>query len=309
MSDTMAGRNSAAPVVLVTGAGSGMGMETALHLAERGCRVYGSIRNEDEREALQEAAKSRGVSLEILSFDVTQAEQVREAIAGMLAASGRIDSLVQFVGIGLRGFFEDLEIQEIERVFQINLFGLMRVTQEVLPHMRQARSGRIVLTSSVGGRMGSMSIGGYAASKFAIEGWAECLRQELAGFGISVSLLEPGLIRTPHFGIHRNRARRAGDPNSPYYAWFCRHEEIVDRLLARNAFTTADVARTVERILGAPHPRLRYVVGSKAKWILGLRRYIPGELFETAYWRVIRRMVTGSGGLSGAPRPPAGGIS
>src|SRR5436190_1261848 len=108
MSDAMAGRNSAAPVVLVTGAGSGMGMETALHLAERGYRVYGSIRSEDEREALLDASKSRGVSLDILSIDVTQAEQVRAAISGMVAASGRIDALVQFVGIGLRGFFEDL---------------------------------------------------------------------------------------------------------------------------------------------------------------------------------------------------------
>ena len=174
----------------------------------------------------------------------------------------------------------------------------MRVTQAVLPHMRQARSGRIVLTSSIGGRMGSMSISGYAASKFAIEGWAECLRQEMAPFDVLVSLLEPGLIWTPHFSIHRNRARRAIDPASPYYAWFCQHEKIVDGLLARNGFTTADVARTVQRILDADRPRLRYIVGPKAKWIFRLRRYIPGEWFESVYWAYVRGMVT-------RPRNPA----
>ncbi|HYI96501.1 MAG TPA: SDR family NAD(P)-dependent oxidoreductase, partial [Bryobacteraceae bacterium] len=149
----------------------------------------------------------------------------------------------------------------------------------------------IILTSSVGGRMASMSIGGYASSKFAIEGWAESLHQEMSAFNVSVSLLEPGLIRTPHFGIHRNVSRRAGDPTSPYYAWFRRHESLVDGLLAKSSFTTADVARKVEHILNSRHPRLRYVIGTKAKWVLGLRRYIPGELFESIYWRAVRRIV------------------
>jgi NAD(P)-dependent dehydrogenase (short-subunit alcohol dehydrogenase family) len=152
--------------------------------------------------------------------------------------------------------------------------------------------GRIILTSSVGGRMASMSIGGYASSKFAIEGWAESLHQEVAPFNVRVSLLEPGLIQTPHFGIHRNVSRRAVDPASPYYTWFRRHESLVDGLLAKNSFTIVDVARKVEQILSSKRPRLRYVVGTKAKLVLGLRRYIPGELFESLYWRAVRRMVT-----------------
>ena len=189
-----------------------MGMETALHLAARGYRVYGSVCNETEQMSLAAEARTRNVTVEILQFDVTREDQVRPAIDSMLAATGRIDALVQFVGIGLRGFFEDLDISEIERVFQVNLFGLMRVTQAVLPHMRKAMAGRIILTSSVGGRMASMGIGGYASSKFAIEGWAESLHQEMAPFQVRVSLLEPGLIHTPHFGIHRNVSRRAADP-------------------------------------------------------------------------------------------------
>jgi len=266
-------------------------METALHLASRGYRVYGSVCTEAERVVLEAAARTRNVSVEILQFDVTRDDQVRPAIESMLAATGRIDALVQFVGIGLRGFFEDLDLAEIERVFQVNLFGLMRVTQAVLPHMRQAIGGRIILTSSIGGRMASMGIGGYAASKFAIEGWAESLHQEVMPFNIQVSLLEPGLIHTPHFGIHRNVSRRAADPSSPYYAWFRRHENLVDGLLAKNTFTTADVARKVQDILSSSRPRLRYIVGTRAKLVLGLRRYIPGELFESLYWRAARYMI------------------
>lgn len=279
-------------ITLVTGAGSGMGMETALHLAFLGHRVYGSVCTEAEQNALETAASKRNVSVEILQFDVTRDDQVRPAIDAMLAETGRIDDLVQFVGIGLRGFFEDLDISEIERVFQINLFGLMRVTQAVLPYMRKARSGRIILTSSVGGRMASMGIGGYASSKFAIEGWGESLHQEMAPFNVQVSLLEPGLIRTPHFGIHRNVSRRAADPSSPYYAWFRRHESMVDGLLAKNSFTTEDVARVVDHILSVRRPRLRYVVGTKARLVLALRRYIPGELFQSFYWGAVRRAVT-----------------
>jgi NAD(P)-dependent dehydrogenase (short-subunit alcohol dehydrogenase family) len=174
--------------------------------------------------------------------------------------------------------------------------------QAVLPYMRAAGRGRIVVTTSVAGRIGSMSISGYASSKFAVEGFAECLWQEVAPLGIHVSLLEPGLIFTEHFTRNRNRAARAVDPASPYYAWFCQHERIVDELLRRNRVTKADVAGVVLRILSARRPRLRYLVGGKVKLILGLRRYLPGELFERIYWGFVRRLVT-------RPRRPARGLS
>ena len=279
-------------VVLVTGAGSGMGMETALLMASGGYRVYGSVLNDAEDAALRNAARERHTALETVRMDVTDPEQVALAVRKVMDSEGRIDALVQFAGIGLRGFFEDLEIAEIRRVFDVNLFGLMTVTQAVLPHMRAARRGRILLTSSIGGRMGSMSISGYASSKFAIEGWAECLRQELAPFGIWVTLLEPGLIQTPHFTVNRNRARRALNPASPYYAWFCQHEKIVVDILTNNRFTVAEIAEAVRAIVKARRPRLRYVIGSKAKLILALRRYIPGEWFQNLYWSMVRRMVT-----------------
>jgi len=296
------GDDPAAPAVLLTGAGSGMGLECALHLAASGYRVFGCVLNEAEEAELRAEAEGRGVGLRSLRMDVTRSAEIRAAVDTVVAEAGRIDALVHFAGLGLRGFFEDLTLEEVRRVYDVNVFGAMAVTQAVLPHMRLAGRGRIVFTTSVAGRMGSMSISGYASSKFAVEGFGECLFQEVAPFGIRVSLLEPGLISTEHFTRNRNRAARAVDPASPYYAWFCQHEKIVDDLLRRNRVTKSDVARLVQRILTARRPRLRYVVGVKPRLILSLRRHVPGELFERVYWGVVRRLVT-------TPARPARGLS
>ena len=278
--------------LLITGAGSGLGLECALFLAQRNYRVFGAFLTEAEGDTLRRQAAQRNTSVCGVRMDVTDRQDIDAVVADLLAQTGRLDGLVHFAGLGLRGFFEDLSLDEIRQVYEVNVFGVMALTQAVLPHMRRMRAGRIVITSSAGGRMGAMSISGYASSKFAVEGFAECLSQEVRPFNIHVSLVEPGLIRTPHFTVNRNRATRAMDPNGPYYQWFCRHEKIVDGILARNRFTPVDVARTVEGILSARRPRLRYVVGTNAKLILNLRRYIPGEWFERVYWTFARRMVT-----------------
>ena len=289
-------------VVLVTGAGSGLGFETTLFLAGKGYAVWGSVLNAAEAAALAEGAERRQVPVTVLQMDVTQQHEIDAAVRALLEKPGRIDGLVQFAGIGLSGFFEDVSLEEVRRLYDVNLFGVMAVTQAVLPHMRATRAGRIVITSSVLGRIGVMAASGYVSSKFAVEGFAECLAQEVAPFGIYVSLLEPGLVRTPMLGINRNRAKRALDPNSSYYAWFSQHQEIVDDRLRRSRVTTVDVAWTVHKILTSSRPRLRYVVGLPAKLILSLRRHIPGEVFERLLFGYIRRRVT-------APRQQSKGVS
>ncbi len=280
------------PVVMVTGAGSGLGLATALRLAREGLHVYGSVRNEPEAAVLRASAAEERLEIQVLEMDVTQEKQVKEVVSRIVDESKRLDALAHFAGMTLRGFFEDLTLAEIREVFEINVFGTMTVVQQVLPHMRRQRSGRILLTTSVAGRIGTMSISGYASSKFAIEGFGECLSQEVAPFGIHVSLLEPGLVKTPNFSTNRNRAKAATDPKSVYYKWFCQHEHIVDTMLEKNRFTPEDVAETALRILSKRRPRLRYIVGLKAKLIVGLRRYIPGEVFEKFYFGLVRRIVT-----------------
>jgi NAD(P)-dependent dehydrogenase (short-subunit alcohol dehydrogenase family) len=288
--------------VLVAGAGSGMGLECALQLDAAGYRVFATVRDADESRAFATAALAAGRRMACRTMDVTRTHDVRAGVESVVSEANGLDALVVFAGIGLRGFFEDLGLDEVRRVFDVNVFGTMALVQAVLPHMRAARRGRIVLTTSAAGRMGSMSISGYASSKFAVEGFAECLWQEVRPLGIHVSLLEPGLVLTEHFTRNRNRASRAVDPASPYYTWFCQHESLVDGLLRRGRITKADVARMVLRILAAPRPRLRYPVGVRLKLILALRRHVPGEWFERLYWGLVRRMVT-------RPRRLAQGLS
>jgi NAD(P)-dependent dehydrogenase (short-subunit alcohol dehydrogenase family) len=290
------------PVALITGAGSGLGMETALFLAARNFRVYGTALTEAEQQDLLDEAARRQTQVSALRMDVTRRPDIDRAVETIVREAGRIDAVVHFAGMGLRGFFEDLSMQEIRRLYDVNVFGIMELTQAVLPHMRARRSGRIVITASAAGRMGEMSIAGYSSGKFAVVGLGECLRQEMALLNIHVSVLEPGLIYTPHFGINRNRARRAVDPASPYYFWFCQHEAIVDKLLATNKFTTVDIAAVVYKILTARRPRLHYMVGFKLKLMVTLRDLIPFEWFERIHQKIIVRMVT-------KPRRPATGLS
>lgn len=277
---------------LVTGAGSGIGLAASLRLAERGYRVFAGVFEDEERPVLQTAADGRGVNLHLLPLDVRDPESIEAATQTVMHASGRIDVLVNSAGIGLRGFFEDLTEEEIRRVYDVNVFGSMQVARAVLPVMREAGRGSIVFLSSAGGRIPTMTISAYGSGKFAIEGFAECLRLEVAPFGIHVSLIEPGLVLTPHFTRHRGRGERAVDPTSPNYAWFVQHEALVDGILRRGNITPADVADAVVRAAEADRPRLRYVVGRGAKIMLAVRRLLPERLFDRIYRSQVIKRVT-----------------
>jgi NAD(P)-dependent dehydrogenase (short-subunit alcohol dehydrogenase family) len=278
--------------VLITGAGSGFGLAAALDLASRGFRVYASVPDRSQRDAVEAAAAAAGVGLTVLRLDVTDACSIRAAIDAVTADAGGIRAVVHSAGLGLRGFFEDLSEAEIRQLFEVNVFGVLAVTRAVLPHMRAARRGRIVIITSAGGRIASMTLSGYCAGKFALEGFGESLALEVAPLGIHVSLVEPGLVLTPHFTVHRGRARAATDPAGFYYRWFVRHEQIVDEVLRAGRLTPQDVAGAVRRALTDRRPRLRYVVGWRVKLLVALRRYLPGELFDRLYARQLTRMVT-----------------
>jgi len=277
--------------VLVTGAGTGFGRSTALLLAERGFRVYGTVQA-GQREDLERAALEHGVEVRVLDADVTRAESVANAVSTVIAESGAIFAVVNSAGVGLRGFFEDLSEEEIRSAFDVNFFGVLNLTRAVLPHMRAQRAGRIVMMSSAGGRIAAMTLSGYCAGKFALEGFSESLALETAAFGVEVSILEPGLVATPHFTVHRGRAKAALDPASPYRVWFSRHEALVDEILETGRITAEDVARTVHRALTARRPRRRYVVGWRPKLLVALRRLLPDAWFDRLYFRESVRRVS-----------------
>jgi NAD(P)-dependent dehydrogenase (short-subunit alcohol dehydrogenase family) len=280
--------------VLITGATSGLGLEIALYLAERGFQVYATMPDLQEREALDEAATRRKVQLQVPRLDVTDQASIDAAVRATVEQSGGIYAVVNNAGIALRGYFEDLLDEEIRQVFEVNLFGTMAVTRAVLPYMRQARRGRIVTISSVVGRIGHMGRSAYAASKFALEGWGESLALELAPLGIQVVLIEPGIVHTARWTTNQGVATRALEPNSPYHAWFVQAEKMGDDLLRVTPTTPADVAKAVHQALTARQPRMRYIVGRKANLVVLLRRYLPNTWFERFYFGEIIRRVTAS---------------
>jgi NAD(P)-dependent dehydrogenase (short-subunit alcohol dehydrogenase family) len=296
-------REEARESVLVTGAGTGFGLATALRLAARGFEVFATVPDLGQEQGVHAAAASAGVRLQVLRLDVTDGESVDSAVATAVERCHGLYAVVNNAGLGLRGFFEDLAEDEIRRLFDVNVFGAMAVTRAALPHLRSARRGRVVFLSSAGGRIGAMSLSGYCSAKFAIEGLAESLALEVAPLGISVSLVEPGLVMTPHFTVNRGRARAATDPASPYYQWFVRHEAMVDEVLRARRIVPEDVARAVERALTARRPRLRYVVGRGARLMVGLKRCLPDELFARLYRAQVVRMVTRPASASDDSKP------
>ena len=278
--------------ILVTGAATGLGRAMALYLAERGFRVYATTRDVRQAEDLGTAPYARGGRLRVLPMDVTDPESIQRVIETIVSESGGIYGVVNNAGIGLRGYFEDLADDEVRQVFNANVFGLMAVTKAVLPYMREARRGRILLISSVGGRIGSLGVSAYCATKFAVEGFGESLFQELAPLGIRVVLIEPGIIKTERWTTNRGLAKGAMNPASPYYEWFCEAERQSDQLVRASTATAADVAAVVHEALTSERPRLRYMVGRKAKLAVALKRWLPGELFERLYFGIVMRRVT-----------------
>ncbi len=278
--------------ILITGASTGLGKETALYLAERGFRVYATVREMSGADKLLAEAKSRNVGLRVLPLDVVNPASIEHAVQTIVEESGGIYGLINNAGVGLRGYFEDLDDREIRQMFDANVFGVMAVTRAVLPHMRKARSGRILLISSVGGRIGSLGVSTYCSTKFALEGFGESLFMELAPLGIRVCLIEPGIIKTERWSTNRGLAARANDPKSPYYQWFQQSEKEADKLVQASTATPADVAAVIHQALTAERPKLRYMIGRKAKLAVGLRRWLPGDLFERVYFGLVMRRAT-----------------
>jgi NAD(P)-dependent dehydrogenase (short-subunit alcohol dehydrogenase family) len=227
-----------------------------------------------------------------MKLDITDDRDIETVVRRMVEQSGGIYGLVNNAGIGLRGFFEDQADEEIRQVFETNVFATMAVTRAVLPHMREKRRGRIVIVTSVGGRMGMLGVSSYCATKFAQEGFGEALAQEVKPLGIRVSLVAPAIIKTERWSINRGIARRAMRSESPYHEWFKKAERLADWAVETSPTKPVEVATVVHHVLTARRPRLRYMVGRRANLMFRLRRYVPGEWFDRFYVGEVIRRVT-----------------
>jgi NAD(P)-dependent dehydrogenase (short-subunit alcohol dehydrogenase family) len=185
-----------APIALVTGTSTGIGLSVAVHMAKAGFTVVATMRNLEKAERLRTRAKEEGVQLDIRALDVESDDSVRQCMEGVLQRHGRIDVLVNNAGAGFFGSLEQTPIEIARRVMEVNFFGVWRMTQAVFPAMRERRSGRILTISSIGGMLGQPFNDAYSAAKFAVEGFMESFAQVARPLGIHVSLIQPGPVIT-----------------------------------------------------------------------------------------------------------------
>lgn len=277
------GDNPSPKVILITGSSSGFGYFSAIRLAEAGHIVYATMRDTSRGELLRcEAVKMNcAPRMHILPLDVTKSETIRTTIKDIVAAEGVIDVLVNNAGFGVGGFFEDLSLDDFQQQFDVNFFGALNVTREVVPVMRPRRKGKIINISSMAAFAGMPCFSAYCSSKWALEGFSECLYMELKPFGIHVVLVEPGSYRTRIFEENARYAKRFADPGSPYYEASQHLKKYVLESIKQNSRDPDEVARVVKKIVGQNDPAFRNIVGwdNKLK-ALGLRiRPVPFKLY------------------------------
>lgn len=265
--------------ILITGCSSGFGLQSAALFAERGWRVWAGVRNPDRATALRAAAAEASPgSIDILSLDVTNPDQVASAVAEMDRAAGGVDVLVNNAGYGYFAFVEQADLDEVRANFETNVFGLLAVTQAVLPVMRRQGRGRIINLSSLVGRFAFPLSGPYCATKHAVEALSEALYHEVRGFGIHVSVIQPGMFLTDFQSRSLRVHPDTDDPMSPYAAV----REGTRRRRARQAEAAGDPREVAESIWHAatePNPRFRYRVGADAEEYLSLRERLSDEEF------------------------------
>jgi NAD(P)-dependent dehydrogenase (short-subunit alcohol dehydrogenase family) len=266
-------------VALVTGSSSGMGFTTAVMLARAGIHTYASMRNLKKSKNITDLTDNENLPLQVIQLDVNDDKSVKDAIAKIVTEKDRIDVLVNNAGYGLFGSIEDVSIEEMKAQFETNFFGVMRVTQLVLPIMRKQKSGTIVNVSSVGGRISLPVLSAYNSTKFALEGLSESMSYELEPFGIKVVIIEPGVIRT---NIMNSSifAKKAQDPKSPYFSLIQKVENNFKLMMENKSSPPEEVAKVILGALTSKNPQLRYTVGDDAATMIQARVNMSDNEFK-----------------------------
>ena len=240
-------------VAVVTGANSGIGRATALHLAQQGYRVFGTVRSLDKAGKLQARAKELGVTVELIEMDVADDASVQRGFADIFRATNRVDVLVNNAGIGGNGVVEESTSQMYHDAFNVNVVGAIRCTQQVLPNMRDRKSGTIVNITSVVGKFAAIAQAPYVASKWAFEGVSEELAQEVAPFGIRVVIIEPGVTKSSIFAKNIDAPNQSGAYDAHYRRMFAFYAAGIT-----NATPAEEVGALIHHAITTDAPQLRY---------------------------------------------------
>ena len=266
--------------VLITGATDGLGRALALLLAQRGYRVFGAGRSPEKLAQLDAFAREKHLSLESITLDVCNDESVDRAISSVLGKVGQVDVLVNNAGVNYTAAVEDLSMQDWRAQFETNFFGVLRVTRAVLPHMRERRSGRILMMSSLSGLVTPPTQGAYSSSKHALEGLSNALRMELYPFRIDVVLIEPGYIVTGIQKAATELSRPYMQESGPYAPLYARFLASANDTRAKSRTTPEDCARVMLHAIETPKPKPRYGVTSLSPFVKWSKRLLTDKAVD-----------------------------
>ncbi|WP_297332887.1 SDR family NAD(P)-dependent oxidoreductase [Flavobacterium sp.] len=263
-------------VVLITGASSGIGKETAKLFAQNGFQVIAVARN------LEKMKDPRLLDCSVFSMDVTNEESIQNAFKQIYSKFNQIDILINNAGYSQNGFIEELTLSQLKYQFDVNVFGLVRVTQMVLPKMREANSGHIINVGSVGGDFTTAGAGAYHASKYAVESFSDAMRQELSGFGIKVSLIKPGGVETAFVD---NSAYPNAIAGNPYARMRANFQDMMQNILkAKNSsfpiLKPIEVGNVILDAAKSNNPKTRIRVGRTAKTMPLIKRFMSDKAFD-----------------------------
>ena len=268
--------------VLVTGATDGLGRAAAVLLAEHGYRVFAGGRNAERRAALDQLARERKLPLETLELDVCDDASVNNAVAEIERRAGPVDILLNNAGIAIAAVMEEITLADLRKQYETNIFGVLRVTQRVLPEMRRQRRGRVINMSSIAGKVAIPIMGPYSSSKHAPEAISDAMRLEVYSFGIHVVLIEPGVIPTSmsRTAEELSTAYVKGAEQSPYRAVYQGFRTSWTKATKAAPDTPEDCARVILRAIEDTPPRARYLVTREAKVSAFMRRILPDSVFD-----------------------------
>ena len=240
-------------IVLITGCSTGIGRDLAQRLAQTGYKVAATARNVESMQGLDAALK--------LTLDVTRPELIQKAVDATIKQFGRIDVLVNNAGYSQVGALEELADNQVQQMYDVNVFGVLRMVRAVVPHMRTQKAGQIVNVSSIAGKMATPVNGAYSSTKFALEALSDALRLELAPFNIQVILIEPGAIKT-NFDqtVHSRGDELLSNPVSPYLPLYRKYQQVSDGMRQVEPGPEA-VSKVVQQAIEASKPKARYLAG------------------------------------------------
>ncbi len=266
-------------VILITGASSGIGEASVKRLLDKGCKVYATARNADSLTALQQ------VGAVPVSMDVCDEESMTAGVQSIIDKEGRIDVLVNNAGYGFFGPIETVPIDDARRQVEVNVFGLARLIQLVLPYMRQQGCGRIINVASMAGHFCEPRGGWYHATKYAVVALSDCLRMETRSFGIKVSLIEPGAIRSK-WSDKAMQNMESVTQGTVYEHGASRQAKLFRLCYAKYASTPDVIARCITHAATSRHPRIRYRKGFGSTFFILLNRIMPQRWFDALMYRV-----------------------